>query len=380
MTFQRITKTLTGDAPGRTTELSYFRIGPEKPKAKVYMQAALHADEQPGILVLHHLLALLRNADSVGELDAEFVLFPMVNPLGMGNIQFHQHQGRYDCLSGVNFNRNWPDLYNAIKKPIAHKLGNNALENIKQVRKAVADFLSALTVVSARDQLRLLTMLEAFDADYVFDLHCDDNALNHMFIVPQLMPEYKDLADWFGAKAILTCEKSGGSSFDEVWPNLWLDLARTYPDKPLPCSVCATTLEYRGRFDVFDKLNKADADALYGFFQGRRLIGGKPMTPSSYSAPAATDLAATQMLRVEQAGLLAYQVELGQEVKKGQLIADLISLDGKDAFTRRTPIYAGTNGVVISRNSNKYIWPGCSIAKIVGKEFLPDRGDYLLED
>ena len=56
----------------------------------------MHADEQPGILILHHLLQLLRDADAAGELNAQFVLFPMVNPLGMGDIEFGQHQGRYN--------------------------------------------------------------------------------------------------------------------------------------------------------------------------------------------------------------------------------------------------------------------------------------------
>ena len=94
MSFEKITRTLVGDSPGKTTELTYFRIGPDNAERKVYLQAALHADEQPGILILHHLLKMLRKADTAGELNAGFVLFPMVNPLGMGDIEFGQHQGR----------------------------------------------------------------------------------------------------------------------------------------------------------------------------------------------------------------------------------------------------------------------------------------------
>ena len=95
MRFEKVVRTLVGDTPGRSTELNYFRIGPDDAANKVYLQAALHADEQPGILVLHHLLPLLRDADAAGELKARVVLFPMVNPLGMGDIEFGRHQGRY---------------------------------------------------------------------------------------------------------------------------------------------------------------------------------------------------------------------------------------------------------------------------------------------
>jgi len=101
MSFEKVSRVLVGDTPGRSTELNYFRIGPEDAAKKVYLHAAMHADEQPGILILHHLLPLLREADAAGELNARFVLFPMVNPLGMGDIEFGQHQGRYNRGTGL---------------------------------------------------------------------------------------------------------------------------------------------------------------------------------------------------------------------------------------------------------------------------------------
>ena len=67
MTVEKISKTLLGDTPGKITELVYYRIGPKNPRKKVYLQAALHADEQPGILILHHLLQLLQSADQAAE-------------------------------------------------------------------------------------------------------------------------------------------------------------------------------------------------------------------------------------------------------------------------------------------------------------------------
>ena len=46
MSFHKISKLLVGDTPGRSTELNYYRIGPAGAAKKVYLQAALHADEQ----------------------------------------------------------------------------------------------------------------------------------------------------------------------------------------------------------------------------------------------------------------------------------------------------------------------------------------------
>ncbi len=380
MSYERIVRTLRGDSPGKLTELSYFRIGSAAAAQKVYLQAALHADEQPGIMVLHHLLPLLRQADEKGLLKARFVVFPMVNPLGMGDIGFRQHQGRYDRASGVNFNRNWPDFFTVIGAQVADRLNADATENTRLVRQAVGEWLAASQPVTALQQQRTIVMQEAYDADYVLDLHCDNEALAHVFSVPQSNAVMQALSDWMGAQAILTTEDSGGGSFDEVWSGVWLKLAAAHPDKPVPLACHSATLEYRGQFDVSDELGKEDAERLYGFLQSRGLIGGELIRPRPPATPAPTDLAATDMTRVQETGLLAYRVELGDRVKKGDVLAELIALDGTEAFVKRTPVLAGTDGVVISRNRYKYAWPGCSIAKVVGAVKLPARGEYLLED
>src|SRR5690606_12513524 len=72
MAFLRDTLVLAGDTPGTMTELSFYRIGPADAPGKVYLQAALHADEQPGTMVLHHLLPMLREADEQDLLRARF--------------------------------------------------------------------------------------------------------------------------------------------------------------------------------------------------------------------------------------------------------------------------------------------------------------------
>ena len=379
MSFEKISRKLVGDTPGRSTELNYFRIGSEDAAKKVYLHAALHADEQPGILVLHHLLKLLREADAAGDLNARFVLFPMVNPLGMGDIEFGQHQGRYSRSTGVNHNRDWPVLFDAVGEGLAEKLGNDAAENVQLVRAALREWAESLPLVSAQDQWRHCVVSEACDADYVFDLHCDDDSLLHIFSIPQLADNMQQLADWTGAAATMLAEDSGGGSFDEVWPAIWLRLAEECGEKPVPLSVVSCTLEYRGQGDTFDDLNRQDAHNLYGYFQEQGLIGGAPLDQKG-EARAGTDLRATEYLRAPQAGLLAYRVELGDWVEKGDCIAELIALDGDGAFVDRMPLLAGTSGQVISRKITKYVWAGANVSKIVGSEILETRSGSLLSD
>ncbi|WP_196258014.1 succinylglutamate desuccinylase/aspartoacylase family protein [Pelagibacterium limicola] len=379
MTLERITSRVEADAPGSSAELTHFRVGPTDASIKIYMQAALHADEQPGIMAIHHLLPLLEKADKDGKLHARFSIFPMVNPLGMSRIESETHLGRYDARSGTNFNRRWPDLFAAVGGGVGPQLTDDPSANVRTIRKAVKNWLDAQTPQTAMQKLRHRVMCEAYDADYVLDLHCDDEALPHLFVTPDSMKELAELADWMGSVAQLTAEDSGGGSFDEVWPSLWTRLRAAYPGKPIPFSARAATLEYRGQHDVFDMLGKRDAENLFAFFIAKGFID-LPLPPRPEPAPAPLPLSATQMLRVSKPGLLAYRVELGDWIEKGQPVADLIALDGPQAFIGRTPILAGTSGRVISRCTKKYVLPGTSIAKIVGTEPLPERQGYLLED
>ncbi len=379
MAVERIQHTIYGDSPGKTTELGGFRIGPRDSGRKVYLQGALHTDEQPGIMALHHLLPLLFAADEAGHLQGEFVVFPMVNPIGMGNIEFGMHQGRYDLPSGINFNRQWPDIFAGIEDQICDKICSCANTNKTIIHKAVVEWLNQWNALTARQQLRKVTLMEACTADYVFDLHCDDDSLVHIFCSPHCADTMQQLSNWIGASATLTAEDSGGGSFDEVCPLIWINAQNKFPDAPIPNPIIACTVELRGQADVFDETGIRDAQGLYSFFQSQSLIGGET-TSNPTGTPAPTPFNATEVLRVEKPGLLAYKVELGEIVSKGQIIAELICLDGPEAFVGRSLIVAGTDGIVISRSIHKYVWPGCSIAKIVGTELLESRGGYLLED
>jgi predicted deacylase len=297
----------------------------------------------------------------------------------MGDIEFGQHQGRYNRSTGVNHNRNWPDLYRLLGPELKSKLGPDAVENIRLVRAALREWAASLPQTTAQDQWRQCLISEACDADYVFDIHCDDDSLVHIFSVPQLEETMQKLANWTGAAATLMAEDSGGGSFDEVWPALWLRLARECPDQAIPLPVASCTLEYRGEFDTFDQLNRKDAQNLYGFFQEQGLISGAPVGVKS-EAPAPTDLRATEYVRAPRAGLLAYCVKLGDRVEKGDRIADLIQLDGDGAFVTRVPLLAGTSGQVISRKVHKYVWANANVSKIVGSAILESRSGNLLSD
>ena len=380
MAFERRTTRLGGGAPGTTTELTWYVVGPPDAPEKVHLQAALHADELTGTMVLHHLLPMLRRADEEGWLRARFTVMPVVNPLGLANFSFDRHVGRHDPRTGINHNRHWPDLFSAIRTLVAGRLNEDERFNVNLIRKAVAQWIEAQEPRTPAEELRLIILRACHDAEFVFDLHADSESLPYIYTSPELMPELQDLADWMGAAATLTAADSGGGSFDEMLPQLYRKVATTNPGKPVPMASATATLEYRGQAEVSDIHGADDARRLWGFLCGRGLIAADPGAAPP-PVPRATPFEATEVLRAEGSGLVAYRVELGERVARGQPVADLIALDGPEAFLERTAIIAGTDGFVLSRSAHKYVTRGTAIMKIVGTAPLPGRrGAYLLED
>ena len=149
MPFQLHQATIATDTPGTSTNLYWYTAGPDDAPTRIHLQAALHADEQPGTMALHHLLPRLREADAAGQLKAHFTIFPSVNPLGLANHSLRHHIGRYDVQTGVNYNRRWPDLYPQIAASLAGKLGDDPAANIATIRAAVIDWIDTQQPLTA---------------------------------------------------------------------------------------------------------------------------------------------------------------------------------------------------------------------------------------
>lgn len=72
------------------------------------MQAALHADEMPGVIALVHLMDLLDAAKD--RITGEVVIVPVANTIGLSQWIAHKPQGRQELAGLQNANRGYPDL------------------------------------------------------------------------------------------------------------------------------------------------------------------------------------------------------------------------------------------------------------------------------
>lgn len=365
---------------GTIREVLVHRYGTPGARPKAYLQASLHADEIPALLVAHHLVRQLDEAEANGAIRGEIVVVPYANPIGLSQFVNGRHLGRHEIGGGGNFNRNWPDLVTPAAAGIEGKLTESPAENVALIRAVLLAHLEAQTPVSELDSLRLALARQAVDADLVLDLHCDLEALMHLFLIPAHWPEAQDIAAELGCRAVFLAEDSGGNSFDETFSTLWTRLAARFPNHPIPAACLSGTVELRGVADVADETAEADARALVRSLQRHGEVAGDP-GPVPEPLCEATRLDACEIVRAPGFGVISYVAALGARVRRGDLIAWLVDPAAEDPAAGRREIRAGTNGLILSRRDRMFVHPGATVAKVVGQEPLPDRTDgSLLED
>ncbi len=358
--------TLPPAAPGSEARLTVLRFGPPEARPKVYVQASMHADEVPAMLVADHLRRRLTELAHAGRLKGEVILVPQANPLGGAQGLLGTHLGRHHLSSGRNFNRFWPDATVAV---LARReiFGHDAAANTERVRALAAQWLAdeAASMAHGPDaQLKLQLMQLAHDADIVLDLHTDDDAALHLYVDRDCWPDLADLAALLDAKVVMLCRDSGGNAFEETVAAPFIALKEAGIPVHQPITV---TVELRGRFDVSDALAARDADALLAFLVHRRVIAGEVSVPSF--AGVAAPFSATEPVRASVGGVVVFLKEKGAQVRAGETIAEILD----PATGKRTPVPVRTSGRLFTRTMHRWVLAGDVIAKVQGDTPLPER-------
>ena len=86
--------------------------------------------------------------------------------------------------------------------------------DVAGVRAAMGELLAAERPDDEVAALRRVLMGLAFDADIALDLHCDSEAVLHLFLGTSLLPGAADLSAQIGSRATLLATVSGGNPFD----------------------------------------------------------------------------------------------------------------------------------------------------------------------
>jgi len=369
---------LTGLTPGTSRELLSLHYGPADGTGKAVIQASLHADEVPGLLVAHHLRGRLADLEAQGRLLGEIVLLPFANPIGLAQRLLHVPMGRFDLASGENFNRHYPDLARSAVERLPAPLATDPVARLAQLREALRAACAALPAEDELKSLRKTLLGLAIDADVVLDLHCDNEAVLHLYSATPLRAEAEPLARLLGAHALLLADESGDEPFDEACSTIWARLEQRLRERDgdpceLPAACLAITVELRGETDVDHALAARDATAILDFLAVRGLISDPPRELPPLLHPA-TPLAGSVPVAVPHAGVVVWRCALGAVVQVGDVLADLVD----PARGEMLQIASPAAGVFYARDIRRFVPAGTRIAKIAGREAV--RSGKLLSE
>ncbi|MBF8777144.1 succinylglutamate desuccinylase/aspartoacylase family protein [Pseudomonas fulva] len=357
------THDILSPVPGVTRQLHSFHFGPRSGR-KVYIQASLHADELPGMLVAWHLKRQLLELDQQGRLQCEVILVPVANPVGLEQVLLDAPLGRFELQSGENFNRNFVDLSDTIGDQVEAHLTQDPLHNQALIREYLRRGLDAHPARTPLQAQRLILQRLACDADLVLDLHCDFEAVEHLYTTPDAWPRFEPLARYLGVQASLLATDSGGQSFDECFSLLWWQLQQRFGKRfPIPAGTCSVTLELRGQADVSHDLARQDCQAILDFLTHAGVIQGHAPALPPLRWPA-TPLAAVEPITAAAGGLLVYHAKPGQYLEAGQLIAEVI-----DPLSDRVmPLRNSQPGLLYARSVRRMATAGMVIAHVAGEQ------------
>jgi predicted deacylase len=342
---------LPGDVPGNSIELRVLRFeGKNNEAVSAYLQSSLHGSELPGQAALHFLIPMLEKAEKEGRIAGNITVVPQANPIGSAQWQAHQHLGRFDYFSGVNFNRSFP-----------------LLESFDTTGLPAVDAPKSLAERLKAQLLRL-----ALPHEIVLDLHCDDESENYLYIHRAFLPEMYDLASALGSTAILSWDSTADAAFEEACAHPALHLS-----KQERRARAVTTVEFRGLNDVDFETGRADAEGLYRFLVHRGvIIDDSVKLKVDFNGPV-TPLENVEMIRAPQGGMVLFHANIGDEVQAGAKLVTVVTVPGDPQGD--ITLTAPQAGRVLTRRSHRYTRRGDDLLKLLGSKRSEDARPGSLE-
>jgi predicted deacylase len=339
---------------------------------KAYIQASLHADEVPAMLVAHVLKRELERLDAEGRVHGEVILVPAANPIGLSQLVHGTPFGRFDLGTGINFNRDFRHVAGELAASLAGRLGGDAAQNVAIIRAEARAAVARWDVSGVTAVLKKTLLSMAIDADVVLDLHCDNEALLHMYAGTALAARAEPLAALLGARALLLSGASGGEPFDEACSRLWWDLAEHFGAQvPIPPACAAITVELRGEMDVRYDYAERDAQALLQYL-AREGVLELPPAAAPAALCAATPLEGVEPLYAPQSGVLVFLKALGDQVLAGEAVADIVN----PVSGATTTLRAQRGGLLFASTAHRHLLRGMQVCKLAGA--TPFRSGSLL--
>ncbi|MEW6990292.1 succinylglutamate desuccinylase/aspartoacylase family protein [Colwelliaceae bacterium 6441] len=317
-------------ASGAALTVPVYRLKGNAQAPSVYIQANMHGAEVQGNAVIFQLLELLRET----EIKGDITLVPYANPVGCNHKNGEYTLGRFDPITGVNWNRMYHFDESIIKPFVQQSIG-------KDDQTIEANF-KALMISSIEEKLdhnifglttgqRIAYQLQrlAHQADLVLDLHTGPISSKHLYC-----PEYAiESAQYFDIPHTLLIPNDFDGALDEATFCPWWKLQEAFSDLGITFSISSQslnkesfTVELGSQEQIDLDVALADAKSILSYLQYKGVIATTTYQPQQMTRYACY-LKDYKAYYSPMGGMVDYLAEFGKPLKAGQPLARILRMD-----------------------------------------------------
>jgi len=359
-------------ATGEILNLKTYTALGEKPGPHVHIQASVHGAELQGNAVILKLMEFLNSNPLAGSIT----FIPLANPYATNNKHGTYTYGRYNPVTGHNWNRNYIDVIKESKFDIDGFAKDNielSWEEIKakfkttlgQVIEQYQENLIIEKQLSENNKLNLILQNLAHHADCILDLHTGPVATRYLYSA-----EYEEeVSHYLKFKHILLIPDEFDGAMDEACFIPWIHLRESLKKygKEIKLDVESFTLEF-GSEETFCMEHAAkDVESIINYLKYKGLIEGTANKIEDHSCK----LENFKTIYSPTGGLVDYHFEPGDAYKKGDTLAsfyNIKNIDPKDPLgSSKSIVTAMSGGIIINRCPSSSVHQGMELFQVMAE-------------
>ncbi len=312
-------------ANGLPLTIPVYRLKGDGSGKSVYIQANMHGAEVQGNAVIYQLLEQLKGLGLRGDIT----LVPYANPIGCNQKSGEFTLGRFDPITGVNWNRMYhynSELVNRFAER-SHTLSDEQLTT--EFKAALIDDIEQKLTgpqhsLSTGKRIALNLQRLAHEADIVLDLHTGPISAKHLYCA-----EYaRESAKHFNIEHVLLIPNEFDGAMDEAsfcpWWQLHTELKQQGRMFSIPVEAFTVELGSQERIDLTDALEDAQSILSYLNYQG--VFVDAPYQAKTMQRHACM-LKDYVTYYAPMGGMIEYMAGLGEHVKAGDAIANVLRME-----------------------------------------------------
>lgn len=324
-------------ANGLPLTIPVYRIKGDGSGPHVFIQANMHGAEVQGNAVIYQLLEQLKYLD----LRADFTLVPYANPIGCNQKSGEFTLGRFDPITGTNWNRMYYDTTHLVDEFAAQHIHSSHDVVIKEFRQTLVNSLDdklsgpAYQLTTGQRIAYNLQRL-AHHADIVLDLHTGPISSKHLYC-----PTYaKNSASYFNIEHVLLIDNGFAGALDEASFCPWWDLSHAFAKQGREFNVAieAFTVELGSQEKIDLAAAKEDALSILSYLTYKETFNNaqyRPVTMTRYACHLDDYIA----YYAPMGGMVEYLAPLGSHIKAGDPIANILRME---RYLSETPLHTLT--------------------------------------